>query len=138
MRGSSSICLLVPTTALKPASMIERSSMARLAHGKYSRNDTEASSRFSSIGIMVVTPPMAALRVSVETLTSNGSWKVWRCTCGSMIPGSTCSPSASITRLALGNEPWSPMAAILPSLAATSARTMPSGKTTLPPLITRS
>jgi hypothetical protein len=34
IRGSSSICLLVPITAPKAASISERSSTARLAHGK--------------------------------------------------------------------------------------------------------
>src|ERR687886_118697 len=86
---------------------------------------------------MVVTPPTAALRVSVSTLTSNGSWKVCRCTCGSMIPGRTCSPSASITR-SPDSVPGVPMAAIVPPDAATSARTTPSGKTTSPPLIAKS
>jgi hypothetical protein len=33
IRGSSSICLLVPTTALKPASIRDRSWTARSAHG---------------------------------------------------------------------------------------------------------
>ncbi len=100
--------------------------------------------------MMVVVPPQAAARVpvskvSTENVPPNG---ISMCVCASIPPGSTYLPVASMTWSAAsaagasaGGAPGSPVrsrastAAIRSPATSTSAASVPSAVTTVPPLI---
>src|SRR5262245_42892652 len=85
--------------------------------------------------MIIVVPPASAAAVplkksSLATVPMNGSSM---CVCGSMPPGMTYCPPASITRAPLGTSSFSPTALIEPSAQYTSARKLWSAVTTVPP-----
>src|SRR5262249_18558888 len=95
----------------------------------------------------VVTPPNAAARVAASggcDMSSGRPDQYWGTgmamwACGSMPPGSTILPSASMTRAAsLGSEPGDAIATILPSRIPTSPGAADCAVTTRPRRITRS
>src|SRR5581483_10721647 len=86
--------------------------------------------------IIVVPPDSAALvphsKSSAETVPMKGNSQ---CVCGSMPPGSTKAPPASMTSALAGTLSPSPTAAICPPSISTSARREASWFTTVPPRI---
>src|SRR5687767_914270 len=86
--------------------------------------------------IMVVPPAMPAAvpekKSSLATVPMKGSSI---CVCGSMPPGITYCPPASITRALEGASSFWPTALIWPPSTSTSARFISSAVTTVPPRI---
>src|SRR5256885_11121742 len=84
-----------------------------------------------------VTPPAAAARVPVATVSLYSCPGSRRWTCMSMKPGHTHMPAASITAAPAGATSLVPTRAILPSSISTSwtASTEPAGSITRPPRI---
>ena len=95
----------------------------------------------------VVTPPNAAARLAASggcVMTSgcpahSSGTGMEICACGSIPPGTTIIPRASMTRPAsAASVPGHPTAAIVPPCTPISSVPTPSGVTTCPPLMTRS
>ena len=87
--------------------------------------------------MMLVVPPASPAAVpvkksSIVTVPMKGSCM---CVCGSMPPGMTYWPPASITVAPAGASSPSPMAVMRPPCVSTSARKARSAFTTVPPWI---